>query len=225
MYLPTPVRLLLVGVLLYAGTYIALRFTNHVVLYQNKVLLGSWNEGPSLLDASASDRFFHVSKYGGGIFTPLVKVDAAINSSSEFNDKAGTTPVRGELSKKEAESRLVEKPDGWTVVGAWYEHQEKDRHESYHVVLRTSTDPVASDGQLYRLAFKLTGASVPGGPPVVEKLPAPHTVAVHTFGTNSNIFRGAGEDGRWSEVVVDDEQLLACVSWGFAPQQEPDAAQ
>lgn len=174
MYIPTSVRLLLAGALLYAGTYVALRATSRVVLYDGRVLLGSWTAGPSLLDPSISDEYFQVSSFSGGFFAPLAAVDGAINSSLPFNDKAGVTPLRGKLSKKEAERQLSDKPDGWSVVSGWYEHQEKDHHESYHVVLKTSTDPVASDGQLNDLAYKLSKGSSPGGPPVWRNFPTPN---------------------------------------------------
>ncbi|WP_038170317.1 hypothetical protein [Verrucomicrobium sp. BvORR106] len=224
MYLPTPVRLLLAGAVLYAGTYIALRVTSHVVIYDGRVLLGSWTAGPSLLDPSVSDQYFHVSNFSGGLFAPLAAVDGAINSSPPFNDKAGITPLRGKLSKKEAERQLPDKPDGWSVVGGWYEHQEKDRHESYHVILKTSTDPVASDSQLNDLAYKLSKGTPPGGAPEVQKIPHPQTIDIHTFSTESNVFRGAGHEGQWAEIVVDDGQLLALVSWGRSVPAEGEAA-
>lgn len=214
MYLPTSVRLLLAGAVLYAGTYIALRATSHVVLYDGRVLLGSWTAGPSLLDPSISDQYFHVSNFSGGLFAPLAAVDGAINSSPPFNDKAGVTPLRGKLSKKEAERHLPDKPDGWTVVGGWYEHQEKDHHESYHVVLKTSTDPVATDSQLNDFAYKLSNGTPPDGQKVIAKLPQAQSIDVHTFSADSNVFRGAGDEGHWAEIVVDDGQLLALVSWG-----------
>lgn len=224
MYLPTPVRLLLAGAALYAGTYLALRVTSHVVLYDGRVLLGSWTAGPSLLDPSISDRYFQVSNFSGSLFAPLAAVDGAINSSPPFNDKAGVTPLRGKLSKKEAERHLPDKPDGWSVVGGWYEHQEKDHHESYHIVLKTSTDPVASNGQLNDLAYKLSNGTAPGGPAVVAKLTHAQSVDVHTFSTESNVFRGAGNEGHWAEIVVDDGQLLALVSWGRSVPAEGEAA-
>lgn len=216
MYIPTPVRLLLAGAVLYAGTYVALRVTGHVVLYDGRLLLGSWTAGPSLLDPSISDRYFHVSNFSGGLFAPLAAVDGAINSSPPFNDKGGVTPLRGKLSKKEAERHLADKPDGWTVVGGWYEHQEKGHHESYHIVLKTSTDPVASDGQLNDLAYKLSNGTPPGGPAVVEKLPHAQSIDTHTFNPDSNVFRGASTEGHWAEIVVDDSQTLALVSWGLS---------
>ncbi|WP_050027334.1 hypothetical protein [Verrucomicrobium sp. BvORR034] len=214
MYLPTPVKLLLAGAVLYAGTYVALRATSHVVIYDGRVLIGSWTVGPSLLDPTISDQYFQVSNFSGALFAPLAAVDGAINSSPPFNDKAGTTPLRGRLSKKDAESRLPDKPDGWTVVGGWYEHQEKDHHESYHVVLKVSTDPVATDSQLNDFAYKLSKSSTPEGQKVIAKLSQAQSIDVHTFSANSNVFRGAGDEGRWAEIVVDDGQLLALVSWG-----------
>lgn len=214
MYLPRPLKLLLAGLLLYVGAYAGLRSTDHLVLYHGRLLYGSWGPHLSLLDPSASNQYFKVGSLPAFIFSPLAKLDAKLLKDQKFNDEAGTTPLQGELSKEESGRLLPDTPEGWTLVGGWFEHLEKGRHESWHAVLRTSADPVAPDSQVWELAHKLAGAPHPAGEPVVAKSQSPHVLGTHTLSVDANVFRATGPDGGWAEITVDDQQMLAGISWG-----------
>ncbi|HSJ04163.1 MAG TPA: hypothetical protein VK956_16985 [Verrucomicrobium sp.] len=215
-----PLRNLLIVLLIYVGAYVGLRATGHLLIYDGSLFGGSWVTKKSMVDPTTSNKFFQVSNLPAGIFAPLASAEAGLSGRSAFNDTEGKTPLRGSMSKAQINKHLPDKPEMWTVLGGWFEHHKKGSKESFHVVLRTSTDQVATDSAIFEIAHKLAAISASEGDPATEKLAEDQLIDSHTLGAGSTVYRATGgEQGEWAEIVVDDTRTLACISWGMEKEQ------